>query len=425
MPSNQSTPIARFLAELVAEHHLAHLNDRELLRRFTVQREEAAFLALLKRHGTVVQRICRRTLPNAHDADDVFQATFLVLLKKAAALRWRDSIAAWLHEVAYRLAVNKKRAGIQRGIKERQASIYNSSGDPLNALTVNEAQTILHEELNQLSESLRGPLVLCYLENATQEEAARQLGWSLRTLKRRLQRGRDLLHKRLTRRGLTLSAVLGTVLFAPSPASATLIRSTLAAAVSFTSGKAGTIAAPVAVLVQGALGSMFLTKLKVVAALTVCFVGTGLVLNQAWPALSNAEALITSRIPKTLKPGQSGANKEKERQAIADEPVKAKGEKPSVDANGNPLPEGAVARLGSISWRHGSSIINSAQSPDGKLLATVSNNSVVVWDLATGRRVHKFVGYDNYSFQNPGLEFSPDGRRWCTPSIPVLRSCGI
>jgi DNA-directed RNA polymerase specialized sigma24 family protein len=145
MPSNQSTPIARFMAELVAEHHLSHLNDRELLRRFTRQREEAAFLALLKRHGTVIQRVCRRTLSSTHDADDIFQATFLVLLKKASALHWRESIASWLHEVAYRLAIKTRNARIRRGIKESQASFDDFSCDPLNTLTVNEAQTIVAE----------------------------------------------------------------------------------------------------------------------------------------------------------------------------------------------------------------------------------------------------------------------------------------
>src|SRR5207253_2609103 len=122
-------------------------------------------------------------------------------------LPWRDSIAGWLHEVAYRLAVKAKSAGIQRRAKERQAA-PKSLRDPLDDLTVREAQTILHEELNRLPQRLRAPLVLCYLENATQEEAARQLGWSLRTVNRRLERGRTLLHLRLTRRGLTLAATL-------------------------------------------------------------------------------------------------------------------------------------------------------------------------------------------------------------------------
>ena len=396
----------------MAEHHLSHLTDRELLQRFTKQREEAAFLALLKRHGTVIQRICRRTLPNAHDADDVFQATFLVLLKKASTLRWRDSIAGWLHEVAYRLAANKKRAGTWRGIKESQAAA-DDSFDPLNALTVNEAQTILHEELNQLPEALRGPLVLCYLENATQEEAARQLGWSLRTLKRRLQRGRDLLHKRLTRRGLTLSAVLSTGLLAPSPASAALIRSTLAAAVSFTSGKAGTIAAPVAVLVQGALGSMFLTKVKVMATLAVCLVASGLVFTQvfpnawqkAWPGMKYAEA---PEISKSFSRIQKARRNEEPSQVITDEAENEKDEKNNAEKLVNPLPPGALARLGNR-FQHGGSIFAMAYSPDGKTIATGSGDSdstLRIWDSDTGRELRRLL--------RPGqiysVAFSPDGK---------------
>ena len=373
MASNQQSPIGRLIAHLVEEHEYTQMTDRELLRRFTKKREEAAFLTLLQRHSTLIQRVCRRTLANAHDAEEVFQATFLVLLEKASALRWRGSIAGWLHEVAHRLALKKRNGYIRRGSMESQASLANSSDDPLNALTVNEAQTLLHEELNRLPERLRTPLVLCYLESATQEEAARQLGWSLRTVNRRLERGRTLLHQRLTRRGLTLAAALSTGLLTPAPAPASLIRATLAAALSYTSGKAGTIAAPVAVLVNGALGSMFLTKLKFMTVMAVCLVGTGLVLHQtwqkAWPGLRYSEAPDADSVSKNRKPDNKALDREESRVAVVDEPGKEKDEKPGVDLYGDPLPDGAIFRLGTIRYRDISPLNAIAISPNGGIFA--------------------------------------------------------
>ncbi len=413
MPGNQSSPIARFMTKLVEEHQYSKMTDRELLRRFTKQREEAAFLALLKRHGTLIQRICRRMLPNAHDADDVFQATFLVLLKKASALRWRDCISGWLHEVAYRLAVKTKSAHVRRSLKESRAAIADAAGDPLNALTVQEAQTLLHEELNRLPDRLRSPLVLCYLESQTQEEAAQQLGWSLRTVKRRLQRGREILHQRLPRRGLTLAAALTTGLATTAPAPASLIRSTLIAAVSFTSGKAGTISAPVAILVQGALGSMFLTKVKVMATLVVCLAASGLIFTQVfpnawqktWPGLSGADASDTAK--KDFKVAQIGANKKEARPSIIDDPTNEKEAKAGVDLYGDPLPPGAVARLGTVRFRYPMPLTACAVSPDGRIIAGANSYGFQLWDAETGRRLHNLP---DLLGEVAALAFSPDSK---------------
>jgi RNA polymerase sigma factor (sigma-70 family) len=413
MPGNQSSPIARYMAKLVEEHEYSKMTDRELLRRFTKRREEAAFLALLKRHGTLIQRICRRMLPNAHDADDVFQATFLVLLKKVSALRWRDCISGWLHEVAYRLAVKTKSADVRRTLKESRATIADAAGDPLNALTVQEAQTLLHQELNRLPDRLRSPLVLCYLESQTQEEAARQLGWSVRTVKRRFQRGREILHQRLTRRGLTLAAALTTGLATTAPASASLIRTTLTAAVSFTSGKAGTIAAPVAVLVQSALGSMFLTKVKVMATLAMCLAATGLVFTQvfpnawqkAWPGSRGADASETAK--KDFKVAQIGANKKESRPSIIDDPNNENGKKAGVDVYGDPLPPGAVARLGTVRFRYPMPLTACAVSPDGRIIAGGNSYGFQLWDAETGRRLHNLP---DLLGEVAALAFSPDGK---------------
>src|SRR5207244_1815156 len=139
------TPVARFVTKLKAAHEYSRLSDRELLWRFTRRQEEAAFAALVDRHASMVLRVCRRTLADEHDAEDVFQATFLVLLKKARALRWRESIACWLHDVAYRLSLKGRSARLARSRKERQAARTNVN--PADALTVREAQAVLHEEL--------------------------------------------------------------------------------------------------------------------------------------------------------------------------------------------------------------------------------------------------------------------------------------
>jgi RNA polymerase sigma factor (sigma-70 family) len=223
----------------------------------------------------MVLNVCQRTLHHVHDADDVFQATFLVLMKKASTLRWRDSIAGWLHEVAYRLAVKARTDAARRRVKERRPRAK-VSNDPVKEITLREAQAVLHEELHGLPEGLRVPLVLCYLESATQDEAARQLGWSLRTLKRRLERGRALLHLRLTRRGLTLSAVLSTALLARATSSAGL-SAFLKTAVA---NPCASVSPRVAELAQGALTSMLLVRLKVMAVmmLLVSVLGTGMAL---------------------------------------------------------------------------------------------------------------------------------------------------
>jgi RNA polymerase sigma factor (sigma-70 family) len=139
------------------------------------------------------------------DAEDAFQATFLVLMRKAVSVRSRRSIANWLYGVAYRVcneALKKNRRRQRREWKVQELGVR----DRLDEISVREAREVIDAELSRLSENYRAPLVLCYLEGATRDEAAKQLGWSLATLKRRLDRGRVLLAGRLRRRGLTLPA---------------------------------------------------------------------------------------------------------------------------------------------------------------------------------------------------------------------------
>jgi RNA polymerase sigma factor (sigma-70 family) len=198
--------ITGHLQRLVRPRRRAGDSDAALLRLFIRQRDEAAFATLVTRHGPMVHRLCRRVTGNATDADDASQATFLVLVRKAASIRRPSALAAWLHGVAYRVA---------RKTRERRPEMYeldegqaDRHPDPLDELTARELLTIIDEEVQRLPERYRLPIVLCYLEGRTQEDAARLLGWTPGSVKGRLERARSQLHTRLTRRGLTLSAAL-------------------------------------------------------------------------------------------------------------------------------------------------------------------------------------------------------------------------
>ncbi len=179
--------------------------DRELLERFA-RGDAAAFEGLVRRHGAMVLGVCRRVLGNAHDAEDAFQATFLALARSAATVG-RGALAGWLYRVAYHNALRARSATAARAEREQRAG-REGAGDPLEEVTGRELLAVLDEELRALPERHRAPLVLCYLQGCTRDEAARQLGWSDRTLRRRLGQGRDRLRQRLQRRGVGLPALL-------------------------------------------------------------------------------------------------------------------------------------------------------------------------------------------------------------------------
>jgi C-terminal peptidase prc len=198
--SNAVLPYLRRLAGIAGTAE----TDRELLERFHCRGDQAAFATLVERHGSLVWRVCRQGLPRTQDAEDVFQATFLVLLRKAGTVRWRTSIAGWLFQVARRLACEARCRAARRKRHETQAVRSSVSNDSARR----ELAAILDEELDRLPDPYRAPLLLCYLEGLTSDQAARQLGWSLRTLERRLNQGRTLLRRRLSQNGISLSAAL-------------------------------------------------------------------------------------------------------------------------------------------------------------------------------------------------------------------------
>jgi RNA polymerase sigma factor (sigma-70 family) len=257
-------------------------SDAALLARFAAGRDESAFAALVERHGPMVLTVCRRVLRDRHEAEDAFQAVFLVLARKAGSYGWHDSIAGWLYTVAGRIACKA------RTLAARRARPMELSEEPQQPAPVAEAwpdvKPVLDEEMRRLPEKYRVPLVLCYLEGKTSEEAARLLGRPVGTVWSQLSRGREMLRSRLLRRGVAVpTAALATVL-ADSAAPAALPPTLSLAAVR---NALGSVAAkdlvPAAVLAKGALREMFLTKVKWIVAFLVVMTAGGLAAAVLYP----------------------------------------------------------------------------------------------------------------------------------------------
>jgi RNA polymerase sigma-70 factor (ECF subfamily) len=186
-----------------------------LLHRFAALRDEAAFAALVQRHGAMVLRVCRGVLSSSQDAEDACQATFLTLARKADTMPWRDSVRCWLYGVARRLALQARSVAARRGrhLAERSGAtesfeVPDDRAGPLDLVARRELRGLVNEELGQLPDKYRLPVVLCYLEGKTNEEAADALGWPVGSMSRRLARARALLRERLSRRGIILVVAL-------------------------------------------------------------------------------------------------------------------------------------------------------------------------------------------------------------------------
>lgn len=277
--SGASANLLRYVHQLVEVHRIGSLSDHQLLERFAVQRDEAAFTQLVRRHGPMVLSVCRRVLGHVQDAEDAFQAVFLILARKADAIR-QTEVGGYLYRVAYRVAVRARGQDAKRLLREQRVQAP-PVADPAVEVARREVRQAVDEELQRLPEEPRSALVLCYLEGRTQEEAARLLGWSKSTLRRRLDQGRERLRQRLLRRGLAPMAALTASLFAEQTATAVpaaLAGSTVRAAVS------GTAAPAVVALVEvgSALTSVSKTKAAMVLLLTVCMLsGAGVWLGSA------------------------------------------------------------------------------------------------------------------------------------------------
>jgi RNA polymerase sigma factor (sigma-70 family) len=299
----------RFLRRLAGTSQAGDLDDRRLVERFAATQDQAAFAALVERHGPMVLGVCRRVLRDDHTAEDAFQATFLVLVHKARSLGRPELLANWLYGVAYRTAVRARDAAARR--RARQREMTDMPGDDSTVEVVwRDLRGVLDEELGRLAQVYRAPLVLYYLEGKSTEEVARQLGCPKGTVLSRLARGRDRLRNRLERRGLDLS--VGTLVpvltekAAPPVVPGALVEGTIKAAVLTAAGTAaaGAIPATVAALTKGVLRAMLLSKLmKIVAVLLA--VGT--------LAAVTAEGTRLARADKPAAAGKDEAPKDEDR----------------------------------------------------------------------------------------------------------------
>jgi RNA polymerase sigma factor (sigma-70 family) len=403
---------------LDAEQKTADQSDLCLLKCFVTEKDEAAFAALMKRHGRLVFAVCRSVLDQEQDAEDAFQATFLVLARMASSIRKGDSLASWLHGVARRTALKARQAMNTRRRIERNAEIR-AAEQPASEAALRELQAILHEEVGRLAEKYRAPFVLCCLEGKSRMEASEELGWKEGTVASRVARARKQLESRLRRRGVALPAALTAAALAPTAASAALPVALLSAvargAVAFAGNVPAAVSSAAVTLAEGVIQAMFVTKLKmisgVVLVLALVLSGGGLLAYSAWQSQVNDPALA-ARPPRP--PG--------------DKVVAAPAPKPDPEPDmppaaryglETPLPPGAIVRFGSTRFRTGTVVGSMKLSLDGKRLVSggrASGGGVFVWDAVTGERLlWRPLGEEG--------ELSRDGKRlFLIESLPAPKA---
>jgi RNA polymerase sigma factor (sigma-70 family) len=367
----QSEHLRQHIRNLVLPPSSEMASEAELLARFVHRKDEDAFAALVARHGPMVFAVCCRTLRDVHQAEDVAQATFLVLAQKAETLHRPDTLAAWLHRTARYLALKQQRSDARRKAREVRSCLAApvSPPDLLDELSVRELLAIFDEEVQQLPQQYRLPLILCCLEGRTQEEVARQLGWTPGAVKGRLERGRAQLQQRLSRRGLSLSAAMVALETTPALPSGFLARALAD----------GPLATQVVALASEGIRSTVTTRMKVVVALllTVGAVATGVA------ALAQSGLMMRQR-------GAMSAKTAKEK------------EQARRDRDGKVLPQGALARLGTLRWRAAGEVEALAFTPDGKTVVSLSprgrsaNRGLCLFDVATDKRTSHIRPTDTF-----------------------------
>jgi RNA polymerase sigma factor (sigma-70 family) len=276
---------------------LAGLSDGQLLERFIARREGAALEALVQRHGPMVWGVCRRVLRDHHDAEDAFQATFLVLARRAASILPREKVGNWLYGVAYQTARKARAMKARRRTREGQAQ---NAPEPeaVSRVQRSELAELLDHEVSRLPAKYRTPIVLCELEGKTHAEAAQRLGWPIGTVSGRLSRAKAMLAKRLIRQGVSISGVSLALLLAQNQDALSasvptlLLSSTQKAAMLFAAG--GAVSSQAAALAKEVLKTMLLSKIKITTAITTAALlafslsGAGLWQASSW---ADAEAL--------------------------------------------------------------------------------------------------------------------------------------
>jgi RNA polymerase sigma factor (sigma-70 family) len=387
MAGNRSDRVPRQVHRLFHVGAVGTMSDAQLLERFVSCRDEtaeAAFEELVTRHGPMVLRVCRGVLRDAHDAEDAFQAVFLVLANRARAIRRSGSVASWLFGVAHRVAHQGKRTAARRRALDQHAAERNpESGRPVE---VDPDQGILHEEIHRLPDRLRAPVVLCYLQGLTYDAAGHQLGLSETAVRGRLARARERLRHRLTRRGVTVPAGLlaaGAVAQAQAHAAIpeALVRSTLRIALGFLAGNSA------AILARGVLNAMLLDQLRIATVLVCLGLGGS---YWAWQAVASIGEKARPRPAPIVV-------------ARPEPPPPAR-----TDRYGDPLPAGASMRLGTARFRQPQEIRHIVFSPDGRRVATDNGQrSLLISDARDGKPLRSIeVGLESLW----DLAFSPDGK---------------
>jgi RNA polymerase sigma factor (sigma-70 family) len=298
--------LVRHVQKLAEGHRVQEWTDRQLLDDFAAQHSESAFAALVSRHGPMVMRVCRRVLHHEQDAEDAFQATFLVLARNTGSIRKRDAVADWLHGVAYRSAMKAKRGAARR--RNYEARLRELSPPKDDSPTWDDVQTVLDEEVQRLPRCFREAFVLCVLEGKSGPDAAIELGCKEGTVKSRVNRARRELRGRLARRGIKLAALLAGLSLAENAGQATLSRPLVQTIIHFgllvAAGEpaAEVIPSHIAALAAGVTRAMFTTKVKIATAVLIAACAcAGLLAHQALAArerpVGSPESQVRSQQP--------------------------------------------------------------------------------------------------------------------------------
>jgi RNA polymerase sigma factor (sigma-70 family) len=317
MATGPLAPVVNYLRKVTSSAALAELPDADLLARFAQQRDEAAFTVLVRRHGAMVLAVCRRVVRDGHAAEDAFQATFLVLARKAGSLSHPELLGHWLYGVAYRTAMKARREAAKRRAHETQA-VRVQEGRPSEEIHRQDLRAVLDEEVNRLPERYRVPVVLCYLQGQTNAEAARRLGCSRGTIATLLARARDKLRRRLTQRGITLGVLTPTLRGEAVPLA--LQNVTVKAAALLSAGQmqaVGALATQAVALAKGVSKAMLFEKLRIPVAilLVIALVGTGAGVGVY---CTGAPASEVAESAQEAKPGPQ--NKAERQKQLADKP---------------------------------------------------------------------------------------------------------
>jgi RNA polymerase sigma factor (sigma-70 family) len=403
MPRGQLNFVLRRIRTLMAASDFEHWTDADLVRRFAENRDDAAFAVLVQRHGGLVLKVCRHVLRTDADAEDAFQATFLILARKASRCQTERSLASWLHGIAFHCARNVSKSAMRRDRRERSAKSARTPESPAMQAALHELQAMLDEEIERLPQKYRGPFILCCLEGKSRADAAQMLGCKEGTLASRLATAREFLQERLSARGVTWSAVLGAASLSSAAMSASvptaLAQRTTDAAVAFAAGHATAVSAQALAVAKGVMKSMLVAKLNSLAIVMLAISLTASALGGLIAQSGSDKA--RNPIAKSSPP----------RQAVNEKDGPRDNDQPHVDGRGDSLPEAALVRLGSAKWRHGGLIRMSTLAPDGKTLATVGERDIALWDLGSGRVIRRLPCDRADTWVRPGLTFSPDGTR--------------